>query len=365
MVDCPFNKKGMVFLGKMRIKSFYGDYFVHFTEEIDYNNIVKDGDIVVIDQVVYDLYEKDFYNILNEKNTIKIDATERQKSYEGLIPIMEEVIHRGFHKNNTLIAIGGGITQDIVAFMASILYRGVKWELIPTTLLAQCDSCIGSKTSINFSSYKNQVGGFYPAGNVYIAPHFLKTLSEKEIKSGLGEMLHYYVVGGEEDFDYFSANYVQSMNDSHLLQQMIKRSLEIKKRYIEIDEYDKNERQIFNYGHSFGHAIETMTNYNVPHGIAVAYGMDIANYISVKNGIQKNSVREKIRNVIKGLLAKGVIEKFDVNEYIKLLGKDKKNEGERLGIILCADFGNLSKYMVYPDQEFCQLLINYFAHEIA
>lgn len=345
----------------MEIKSHCGNYRVTFDDDINYKDIVKVGDIVIIDQVVYDLYKDELVSVLTEENTIKINATEEQKSYTGIIPVMEEIIRRGFHKNNTLIAIGGGITQDVAAFMASILYRGVNWKLIPTTLLAQCDSCIGSKTSINFSSYKNQVGGFYPARNVYIAPHFLKSLHDREMKSGLGEMLHYFVVGGEEDFDFFAENCVRAMEDSTILQKLINRSLEIKKRYIEVDEYDRNERQIFNYGHSFGHAIESMTNYAVPHGIAVSYGMDIANYTAVRMGIQKEETKKKIRNVAEKFWSKNDIAYIDINMYVDFLRRDKKNRGGKLGIILCSDFGKLAKHMVEADEGFCKMLNDYFA----
>lgn len=345
----------------MEIKSHNGSYKVHFTDDIDYKGIVKPGDIIVIDYVVYGLYKEEFGDILTEKNMIKIHATEAQKSYVGIIPVMEEIIGRGFRKNNTLIAIGGGITQDVTAFIASIMYRGVDWELIPTTLLAQCDSCIGSKTSINFSSYKNQVGGFWPARNVYIAPHFLKSLHEREIKSGLGEMLHYYVIGGEEDFGFFEENCVKAMKDSTILQSLINRSLEIKRNYIEIDEYDRNERQIFNYGHSFGHAIESMTNYSVPHGIAVSYGMDIANYIAVRMGMQRDKIRQRIRKVAERFWEEGDIADFDVDAYINLLKKDKKNKDGKLGIILCSDFGKLAKYMVKADKEFHDMIADYLS----
>lgn len=344
----------------MEIKSHCGNYRVNFGDDINYKDIVRAGDIIIIDQVVYDLYKDEMGSVVTEGNTIKINATEEQKSYTGIIPVMEDIIKRGFHKNNTLIAVGGGIIQDVVAFIASIMYRGVKWELIPTTLLAQCDSCIGSKTSINFSAYKNQIGGFYPAKNVYIAPHFLKSLHEREIKSGLGEMLHYFIVGGEKDFDFFAKNCVKAMEDSTVLQKMINRSLEIKKGYIEVDEYDRNERQIFNYGHSFGHAIESMTNYAVPHGIAVSYGMDIANYIAVRMGIQKEETKERIRNVAKKFWSKNDMADIDIDAYVDFLRKDKKNKDGKLGIILCADFGKLAKYMVEADERFCQMLADYF-----
>lgn len=344
----------------MKIKSFYGDYMVHFNDVIDYKSIVKPGDIVVIDKNVYDIYRDEFGEALTDDNTIIIDATEEQKSYAGLIPVIDEIIRRGFHKNNTLIAIGGGITQDCVAFMASIMYRGVDWNLIPTTLLAQCDSCIGSKTSINFSVYKNQIGGFYPARNIYIAPHFLKSLHEKEMRSGLGEMLHYYVVGGKADFDFFAENCMKAMDDFEILQKLIRRSLEIKKGYVEIDEYDKNERQIFNYGHSFGHAIESMTDYAVPHGIAVSHGMDIANYVAVRKGLLSDEIRQQIRDVTKNFWGKDDIKDFDIDTYIDLLRRDKKNKGNKLGIILCTGFGKLAKYMLDADDEFCRILVDYF-----
>ncbi len=347
----------------MDIKSLYGDYQVHFCSGIDYGNIIHDGDIAVTDRKVYELYEDELGDFLTKENAIVIDASEEQKSYAGIIPVMEEIIRRGFHKNSRLIAIGGGITQDVTAFTASILYRGVKWEFIPTTLLAQCDSCIGSKTSINFASYKNQVGGFYPARNVYIAPHFLKTLHEEEMKSGLGEMLHYYVAGGEEDFNFFAENCMKAMHDFRILLRLIRRSLEIKKIYIEIDECDRKERQIFNYGHTFGHALESVTNYGVPHGIAVSYGMDIANKLSVEKGMLDRQVRSRIRDIVKNFWSSYYVKNINIDAYIRALSKDKKNEGDRLGAILCSGYGKLSKNMLDMDEEFCLFLKDYFQND--
>lgn len=344
----------------MKIKSISGYYYVHFEDNIRYENIVTNGDIVVIDRNVYELYLNQFSEIITNNKMIIIDASETQKSYEGLIPIIDKIINSGFHKNNKLIAIGGGITQDCTAFIASILYRGVDWELIPTTLLAQCDSCIGSKTSINFSSFKNQIGGFYPARNVYISSNFLDSLPKKEIKSGLGEMLHYYIVSGEEDFDFFTEHCMQAMEDISILKMMIMRSLEIKRKYVEVDEYDKNERQIFNYGHSFGHAIEAMTNYDIPHGIAVSYGMDIANYISEKKGILDGSVRRKIRKTLELFWVNGELGGFDINTFMIHLKRDKKNRDNKLGIILCSGFGKLSKYYIDADEKLFRMLSLYF-----
>ena len=145
------------------------------------------------------------------------------------------MIEKGFRKNHRLIAVGGGITQDVTAFIASILYRGVQWYFFPTTLLAQGDSCIGSKTSINFGKFKNQVGGFYH-NKIYVDPKFLESLAIKELQSGLGEMAHYFVVSGEEDFERYKRDYPKALKDKDVLRGVIARSLEIKKSYIEIDE---------------------------------------------------------------------------------------------------------------------------------
>ena len=255
-----------------KVKSIVHDYKVQFVDDSKQILVreMKEGDVVIIDNKVSALYP-DLLNGISQNNVvIGIDADERQKSYQGLIPIIEKLIAGGFRKNHRLIGIGGGIVQDITAFTSSIMYRGVYWLFFPTTLLAQGDSCIGSKTSINFGEFKNQVGGFYPPNEIYIDLNFLDTLSNSELQSGLGEMSHYFVVVSEGDFNRFKKEYPLAKQDKNVLKGLIERSLEIKKSYIEIDEFDRNERQVFNYGHSFGHAMESLTNYEMPHGIAVS-----------------------------------------------------------------------------------------------
>lgn len=334
---------------KMEVQSLFGTYDVFFTDHIPFEDVIKKDDIVIIDKKVLYCHEELFNSYIDSSQIIEIEAEEEQKSYLGIAPIMEEVISRGFRKNNSLIAIGGGITQDIVAFMSSILFRGVSWRFIPTTLLAQCDSCIGSKTSINFMSYKNQLGGFYPPKEIYISPVFIESLDQREIKSGLGEMLHYYVVGGENDFAFFEENHQSAKMDPAVMQKMIRKSLEIKKQYIEIDEFDRKERQVFNYGHSFGHALESVTDYAIPHGIAVSIGIDIANYIAEKKGMLDSGVRVRIRNVAKEFWEAEHISNIVLSDYIGALKKDKKNEGTKLGVILCSNYGKLAKYFIDAD----------------
>lgn len=349
-----------------KVKSIIHDYEVQFIDDVKstLNENLYEGDFIIIDNKVKALYSDILDDTLNNYSHIGIDATETQKSYQEIIPVIQNLIENGFRKNHRLIAIGGGITQDVTAFISSIMYRGVGWLFFPTTLLAQGDSCIGSKTSINFGAYKNQIGGFYPPNKIFIFPGFIDTLTAAEIRSGIGEMLHYFIVAGKSDFEMFRDNYRHAFTDKEVLAKIISRSLEIKKGYIEIDEFDKNERQVFNYGHSFGHAIESLTNYRVPHGIAVSYGMDMANFISVKMGFIPQQIRDEVRLVTEDIWQGFDIDDIDLETFKKALSKDKKNVGTKLGLILNNGYGKIFKNIMDADEDFSNWLKEYFTNEI-
>jgi len=349
-----------------KVKSSVHDYEVKFVENVScmLKNEIRNGDVVIIDNKVKILYPDLLTDWNNNINVIGLDAREDQKSYEELIPLIQELINSGFRKNHRLIGIGGGIIQDITAFTASIMYRGVQWIFFPSTLLAQGDSCIGSKTSINFGEYKNQIGGFYPPNKIFINLDFLDTLSKADLQSGLGEMSHFFVVSGENDFKQFKMNYENGLKDKSVLATMISKSLKIKKNYIEMDEFDQRERQIFNYGHSFGHAIESLSDYKVPHGIAVSFGMDMANYISVKRNHLSDAVRFEIRELLEKICRGYHIKNMDVTKFALALSKDKKNVGKELRLILCKGYGKVFKTAQNLDDEFIGWLEDYFKYEL-
>ena len=350
------------------VKSNIHDYEVHFIDDVKstLENELKEGDFIIIDNKVKALYSEWFEEVLTNFKHIGINATEPQKSYQEVEPVINELIEKGFRKNHRLIAIGGGITQDVTAFIASILYRGVQWYFFPTTLLAQGDSCIGSKTSINFGKFKNQVGGFYPPNKIYVDPKFLESLPKKELQSGLGEMAHYYVVASEEDFERYKSDYEEALADKIILGRIIARSLEIKKSYIEIDEYDKNERQVFNYGHSFGHAIESLTNYGIPHGIAISFGMDMSNFISMKKGYITAELRQNSRELFEKIWDgyADQVRNLDIDTYLNALSKDKKNKGPLLGLILNKGYGKVFKDFTENDNVFRDWIREYFTNEL-
>ena len=353
-------------LSDITIKSSLKNYKVFFPESFleILKKEIKPNDVAIIDQKVFNFLPDNVKEVIAATKNIFINAVEKQKSYTVLTPLIEQLIDSGFRKNNRLIAIGGGITQDITAFIASIIYRGVDWLFFPTTLLAQADSCVGGKTSINIGKFKNQLGNFYPPNKIFILPSLLKSLPILDFKSGIGEMLHFYLVSSEKDFNYYRNNYNAAFVNNETITSMIKRNLAIKKGFIERDEFDAGERQLLNYGHSFGHAIESLTNHSIPHGIAVSYGMDIANFISVKLGFIDNSIRQVIRNQLLKIWAGASISNISVTEFEKALARDKKNIGNTYQLILTKGFGKMLKYGITPGSEFTGWLEEYFQTQL-
>ncbi|MCK5218963.1 iron-containing alcohol dehydrogenase [bacterium] len=328
---------------QLTIKSWRFEYQVFFEE--DFTNFVakhkKEGDFFLIDHNVYKLYRGAIEPLIREHSHLLIHPSEKAKSYSDIGDVIEKLISSNLKKNDRLIAIGGGITQDIASFTASIYFRGIDWFFIPTNLLSQCDSCIGSKTSVNFESFKNQLGGFYPPSAVCIDINFLKTLPPSEILSGMGEMAHFFLLEGEDAYSEFEKNFEQTVNKYMLLKNLIYKSLSIKKKLIETDEFDQGARQIFNYGHSFGHALETMSGYRLPHGIAVSYGIDLANTISVQLGFLKQDVQLRIRHTLKKIWADFPLPDISYTGYWEALAKDKKNKGQEIRVILSRGHGEM------------------------
>lgn len=344
------------------IHSIFRDYTVRFAGGFTtyLGPILHDGDTIILDSNVRRVFVNSLEPFLSAYPHIVIDATEEQKSYSGIGWIIEALISRGFKKNHRLIAIGGGITQDVTAFIASILYRGIEWIFFPTTLLAQCDSCIGSKTSINFGKFKNQIGTFFPPSEVIIDTGFLDALSAPAVASGLGEMIHYFLVSGDSDYRLIRQNYSKCLSDRSLMRSLIKRSLEIKTKYIQTDEFDKKERQVFNYGHSFGHALESVTDYRIPHGIAVSVGMDVANYLSVRLGYITDELRSEIRELLSLNWGDTDLDDVNLDAFKNALSKDKKSVGGELRVILTKGVGNMFKTGLVINEEVTGWLQEWF-----
>jgi 3-dehydroquinate synthase len=323
------------------IHSIFGDYKVVFDEQLSsLSSFLEDSTVVfIIDEKVFKLYTQ-LFNTISPQRLILIKANERNKSYLSMVKIYEILTSFQAKRNLTLVGIGGGIIQDISGFIASTLYRGIKWIYCPTTLLAQSDSCIGAKTSLNFGKYKNLIGTFYPPERVLLSTKFLTTLSRKDFYSGMGEIVKLFLIDGENSLNYFKSQLSRNEIDlRNNIDELLMRSLLIKKRYIEEDEFDKGIRNILNFGHCIGHAIESVTNYAIPHGQAVTLGMIWANIISESSQMLSNEKKEMIYNTFlknNHTISEKLIS-FDSGSIISAMKKDKKRVGDDLAIILLSE----------------------------
>jgi len=352
----------------MEITSNSGIYKVYF-DKLKINQIfslLDIDDFVLIDRKVAILYSVDLVELLKLNKIYLIDAHENSKAYDAFGDVYEFLLKNNLRKKSRIFAIGGGIIQDIACFISSTIYRGVEWIYIPTTLLSQCDSCIGSKSSVNFKHMKNVIGNFYPPREIYIISNFLLTLTDQEIKSGLGEIFKVSVIDGLDSFFEFSNNYDGLLMNRNLLSKYIKYALKVKKEYIEIDEYDRGVRNIFNYGHSFGHAIESASDFLIPHGIAVSIGMDIANFISLKYGFLDYDLLNKMHTPLLKNYIKYRDQMPKTSAMIKAISSDKKNTFKNFSLILLGADNKLSKVEVKNDNFFADnlnLALEYIDHE--
>ena len=349
---------------RLVIQSHRGPYAVVFddTPLPDPVRLFEGEPHFLVDAKVAKLYASNLHAMLEHPNTVIIEATEENKSIENTIPLFERLVLNKVRRDHTLVAIGGGIIQDITCFIASTLLRGLPWRFVPTTLLAQADSCIGSKSSINLGATKNILGTFNPPQDVFIHTGFLETLEDKDLRSGIGEILKVHAIEGGNAFDRLADDFDRLFMDRLVLLKYIRSALLIKQRFIEQDEFDRGIRNIFNYGHSFGHAIESATHYGVPHGIAVTIGMDMANYIAVKRGLLPEEHYHRMHTVLHENYQNYVKVPIPLAGMFSALMKDKKNSSTMLSLIFpMGAQAVVQRVQVSPDEIFRSQCAQFFA----
>jgi 3-dehydroquinate synthase len=322
--------------------------------------------LLVVDRVIFNLYEELFKKYLdNPESLVLLDAFEDNKTVETALAVCQKATEIGSKRNLKIIAIGGGIIQDIAGFAAHILYRGVGLILVPTTLLAQGDSCIGSKNSINYLKYKNLLGTFYPPEKVYICFQFLDTLSDIDFHSGLSEIVRFNIMENFGSIDYVKKSLNGLFNrDYRVVYDFMERAHIYKKKMVELDEFDLHERKIFNYGHTFGHAFEVISNYEIPHGLGVALGMITADKIALERGILSATIVKSIEEICLQLYNGKPLQCNDFTMLIDVLKKDKKREADNIAAVLPLSNGSfevvqdIKSHEVIPAVQYTQELIN-------
>ncbi|WP_457561021.1 3-dehydroquinate synthase [Caminibacter sp.] len=238
-----------------------------------------------------------------ELHIITLPDGEEYKNMDTIMWAMDRLFDAKFDRNSILIAFGGGVVGDMTGFMASIFLRGIKFIQIPTTLLSMVDSSVGGKTGVNNKYGKNLIGSFYQPEAVYIDTHFLSTLERREFAAGMAEIIKMAVMFDKKFFEDIK-------NERLTLEEMIKKAVELKAEVVNQDEKEKGIRSVLNYGHTFGHVIENLTNYKkYLHGEAVAIGMVMANELSRKLGYLSKEEADEIKELL---------EKHNLPTYFKI-----------------------------------------------
>ncbi len=331
------------------IRSVQGDYGVHFVATIR-GAIEKllDGtsrDIrVVLDEGVNRKFSSELKG-LEDFPTYIVEPSEFTKSLDGIERLCRWLVDQESSKSSVVIAVGGGCIQDLVSFTTSIFLRGIDWVFLPTTLLSQSDSCIGAKSGINLLPYKNQLGAFWSPRRVIVANEFLSGLPSGEIDSGLGEIVKMSVTSSLaflSDLEQWFAS--QDRVNSNFLS-ITKKSLAAKREIIEADEQESDLRRVLNYGHTFGHALETLTNHSIPHGIAVLWGIDVINRLGVRWDITDPSVATRIVDLTSEWFQYELPFRPTADQLLSLIRRDKKVVGKTINFAVLEHVG---KFRIHP-----------------
>ena len=267
--------------------------------------------------------------------TLEVPEGEEQKSLETAGRLYGELSRRFTERTTPILALGGGVIGDLAGFVAATYMRGVPLIHIPTTLLAQVDSSIGGKVAVNHGQLKNMVGAFYQPRRVISDIATLKTLPPKEFANGLAEVIKSAVIRDGAFFAFIEANLakIRGLNEA-VLEEVVFRSASIKAEVVARDELDLDLRNILNFGHTIGHAIETVSDFKIEHGGGVAIGMVAAATISKRMGILDNSEFKRLKGVIKELGLPTEIAGHKAPEIIQAMKHDKKIAAGRIRFIL-------------------------------
>jgi 3-dehydroquinate synthase len=293
---------------------------------------------IITEENVHQLYKNQFPDC----NLIIIGAGEKQKNLSTIEYVFNKFLTYNIDRHSFIVGIGGGVITDITGFAASIYKRGIRFGFVASTLLAQVDAAIGGKNGINFPStdesigYKNLIGTIRQPEFVICDPELLKTLQESELINGFAEILKTALIGDKALFEMIETN-SEDLFAFNTIEKIIYDSASVKAKIVQMDELDNGIRTILNFGHTFGHAIESQ--YNISHGEAVSIGMVFSLEISVKMKLLDLKLAERMMQVMSRLKLPLKIENIDISRLRDLIVNDKKNNDNLIKFILLEDIG--------------------------
>jgi 3-dehydroquinate synthase len=301
--------------------------------------------IFITDTIVGNLYaDKVEYNLKQngfEVTSLVIPPGEKQKSLRSAGNLYIRLCVAHAERNTPIVALGGGVIGDLAGFVAATYMRGIPIIQIPTTLLAQVDSSIGGKVAVNSDNLKNMIGAFYQPKLVISDINVLKTLDSRQIGNGLAEIIKYGVIRDANFVSYIEKNLdsIRALNND-IIEETVSQSVQIKTHFIELDEQDLGARQMLNFGHTFGHGIESASNFKISHGEAVALGMIAAAKISFNIGILEKAELTRIGLLIKNARLPFKMPTRKIDGIIQALTHDKKIVNGKIKFVLIKGIGN-------------------------
>ncbi len=314
---------------------------------------------ILSDNNVFSIYGKKVKKSLEKENRIVkeilIPPGEKQKNFNICLKIIENLLKFEINRDDTLINLGGGVINDIGGFVASIYMRGIKYISIPTTLLSQVDASIGGKTGINLKYGKNLIGTFYQPSLIIIDLKTISTLPYREIKQGVAEIIKYGVIKNEKIFETLEKIKINEIEDNYKF--LISESVKIKVDIVEKDEKEKTGlREILNFGHTLGHAIEISNIKKFSHGDAVSLGMIGESYISFKKNFCDKEVYERIKNLCNKYKLYTSFEEIDFKKIVEFMKYDKKIKGGKLRFVLPEKIGRVKIGFEIEEKEVLKIL---------
>ena len=322
--------------------------------------IIGNDVAIITNDVVGPLYLEELTNTIKDKNIVShvLNDGEQEKKLKTIHKIIDKLLEEGFGRDATLISLGGGVTGDITGFTASIFMRGINFIQIPTTLLAQVDASVGGKTGVNHALGKNLIGSFYQPKCVVCDPRFLKTLGDKQVSEGLAEIIKYGLIYDADFFGFLEQNLSKLVAlEKVITGHAIQRSCQIKAEIVSQDEKERSVRAILNFGHTFGHAIETLMGYDhYSHGDAVSIGMVLATRLSESMGMVSSDDTKRIIKILEAAGLPVTLPSLSGDEMINVMLKDKKVKNRKIQLVLLKSMGEAYLTSDYLEKEFKQLL---------